>query len=153
MRMENIRGRVELGESNGNNYLVRGFNAMVRKVEENGSRVQMWLSIGAMVVTVALVFVPWLKNELVDSGRRQAQFEQIIEGQKKAEKASEEATKRLEAVEKKVDEVEKKVNTPKASRPKSQQAKVKPNLNGQADGLRATPPYRVEKVSGGNPNE
>lgn len=148
MRMENIRTGAMGIQPSGKNYLVRGLKAMVKQVENNGSRVQLWVSIGAMVVTVALVFVPWLKNELVDSGRRQAQFEQIIEGQKKAEKASEEATKRLEAVEKKVDAVEKKVDAPKAA-PRRQTARSKPQFNGQADGLRANPRYRLEKISGG----
>jgi phage regulator Rha-like protein len=49
---------------------------MVRQVEKNGSRVQMWLSICAMLITIGGWVVPFGYNQLIEKGREMEKREQ-----------------------------------------------------------------------------
>lgn len=137
MSMENIRTRADFRGSGGNNYLVRGFKAMVRKVENNSQRVTLWLAIASMVVTIGMNIVPWGYNQLIEKGREQERIQTLIDELKQFKNpAKESEAPKTEPA------VEQEAEAPPPKKPRQPHRtrgnRNKPKVNGQ-DSLRATP--------------
>jgi hypothetical protein len=140
--MENIHRTRDLrvGKSDtfeGKNYTLKGvFTAMARKIENNISRVQLWLQIAMTVFTIACVVFPWTYNQLVEKGREQERLERM---KKTIEELIEK--KNLVEVPAQAAPSEQETITPKPKPRKPSQAKSnRSRLNGRADELRASPP-------------
>lgn len=142
MNMQNIRTGDIAVESGGKNYLVRGWNAMVKKAkqgiekaEDNKTRTQFWVTIGmtTTVIPVVIALCSWFTVHLMDFGAQQARQEMFTKETQRLEKIIADKEQEIQLLQQKQTE-DVKATTPKP-KPKPQPARNRNrrNLNGKAE--------------------
>jgi hypothetical protein len=103
--------------------------AMVKKVEDNKTRAQFWVTIA---LSISMAFVPWLGLQLVEMGRNQVRQEQYKKDIDLLKQTVEDKQKEIEALKLRQQAPESvSIKPVPKAKPRQQQAKKRQNLNGQ----------------------